>query len=83
MLFGISGDLAGRKLLPALYRLSKAGRLDLPVIGVARSAWGDDSLRDHAARSVRSGNEHVDDQAPRRLQDRLEMVAGDYRDPAT
>src|SRR5690606_3025896 len=83
VLFGASGDLAGRKLLPALYQLAAGGKLNLPVVGVARSAWDDDGLRGYATRSVKATGEPVDSQALRRLLDRLMMVSGDYRDPAT
>ena len=83
VLFGASGDLAGRKLLPALYQLVVAGRLDLPVIGVARSRWDDDALRDYAIRSIKATGEPADDQALRNLRSRLIMVSGDYRDPDT
>ncbi len=37
VLFGATGDLAKRKLFPALYHLERTGQLDVPVIGVARS----------------------------------------------
>ena len=45
VLFGASGDLSRKKLFPALYALEAAERLDVPVIGVARSAWDDDRFR--------------------------------------
>ena len=44
MLFGATGDLAKRKLFPALYQLERRGELELPVIGVARSDWTDDDV---------------------------------------
>ena len=49
VLFGATGDLAVRKLFPALYRLERSGVLKVPVIGVARSDWTDDGFRQHAA----------------------------------
>ena len=55
VLFGATGDLAKRKLFPALYRLEKAGQLKVPVIGVARSDWDDDaSARTPTMRSSRA-----------------------------
>ena len=45
VLFGATGDLAVRKLFPALYRLERSGVLQVPVIGVARSEWTDDDFR--------------------------------------
>ena len=52
VLFGATGDLARKKLYPALYEMSLAERLNVPVIGVARSAWDDDQLRDYARNAV-------------------------------
>ena len=46
VLFGITGDLARKMILPALYRLTARGLLDVPVIGVARSGWDRDRLRE-------------------------------------
>ena len=46
VLFGATGDLAKRKLFPALYQLEKSGALHVPVIGVARSDWTDDDFRE-------------------------------------
>ena len=52
VLFGATGDLAKRKLFPALYHLVRRGELTVPVIGVARSDWTDDDFREHARESV-------------------------------
>ena len=52
MLFGATGDLAKRKLFPALYHLVRRGELKVPVIGVARSDWTDEDFRRHARESV-------------------------------
>ena len=52
VLFGSTGDLAKRKLFPALYHLERRGRLTVPVIGVARSDWTDDDFRAHARESI-------------------------------
>ena len=42
--FGVSGDLARRKLLPALYQMTTCGQLNLPVVGVAASGWDDEQV---------------------------------------
>jgi hypothetical protein len=55
VLFGATGDLVRKKLIPAIYELACAGRLNMPVIGVARSDWDDERLRTHA-RDVLSKN---------------------------
>ncbi len=43
--FGMSGDLAHKKIFPALYAMVKKGELDVPVIGVASSQWTVDDLK--------------------------------------
>ena len=53
VLFGATGDLAKRKLFPALYHLERRGQLTVPVIGVARSDWTDDDFKAHADESIR------------------------------
>ena len=45
VLFGATGDLAFKQIFPALYAMARRGRLDFPVIGIARPAWTDDQLR--------------------------------------
>ena len=52
MLFGASGDLARKMLLPALYRLEERGALTRPVIGVAMTDWSSAEFRDHTATSI-------------------------------
>ncbi|MFR9805916.1 glucose-6-phosphate dehydrogenase [Pseudonocardia sp. RS010] len=86
VLFGITGDLAKKMIIPALYRLVRRGELTVPVIGVALTDWDDDRLRAHLADCVRaasgrSGGE-VDEEALERLQRSTSLVAGDYTDPA-
>ncbi|MGI8758912.1 MAG: glucose-6-phosphate dehydrogenase [Acidimicrobiales bacterium] len=82
VLYGITGDLARKKLFPALYHLARAGRLEVPVVGVARSAWDEERLRAHARAAVETATGSVDDDAFDRLARRLRLVVGDYTDPA-
>jgi glucose-6-phosphate 1-dehydrogenase len=51
LLFGASGDLVGRFLLPALAALRAAGKLGdgFEAVGAAQESWGDEEFRDHAA----------------------------------
>jgi glucose-6-phosphate 1-dehydrogenase len=83
VLFGATGDLAHKKLLPALYRLAAANRLDLPVLGVANSKWDDDALRHYATEAVEAAQPQPQRPALDTLRQRLVMVSGDYRDPGT
>src|ERR1041384_5678453 len=80
--FGASGDLAYKKIFPALQGLVHAGRLDVPVIGVAKSGWGLEQLIARARASVTEYG-GLDDAAFRRLAALLHYVDGDYSDPAT
>ncbi|TYC05084.1 glucose-6-phosphate dehydrogenase [Micromonospora sp. WP24] len=83
VLFGVTGDLVAKKLFPALYELTRRGRLDLPVIGVARSRWDHQQLLTAAHKSVLEANGQVDDEVFDRLAGNLTMLSGDYADPTT
>jgi glucose-6-phosphate 1-dehydrogenase len=81
LLFGASGDLSRKRLIPALYELEAVDRLGVPVIGVARSAWDDDRFRIHAREAIREhGPARVDRTIVDRLLARLRFVSGDYRE---
>jgi glucose-6-phosphate 1-dehydrogenase len=85
VIFGASGDLTKRKLLPAVYRLSRRGRLpaQFAVIGIARSQMDDETFRTQFRESLRefAGQEGADDIAES-LASRLYYVAGETDDPA-
>src|SRR4029079_12813287 len=78
VLFGATGDLAKRKLFPALYRLERSGMLTVPVIGVARSDWTDDDFRSHAKESIMEHIEDFDPAVMDSLCKRMDLVQGDY-----
>ncbi|HTW63714.1 MAG TPA: glucose-6-phosphate dehydrogenase [Bryobacteraceae bacterium] len=80
--FGATGDLAYKKVFPALQSMVKHGHLNVPVIGVAKNGWNLDKLR---ARAHDSLAEHggVDPEAFQKLNGLLHYVDGDYNDPAT
>jgi glucose-6-phosphate 1-dehydrogenase len=80
--FGATGDLAYKKIFPALQGMVKRGHLNVPVIGVARSGWNLDQLR---ARAKDSLEKHggVDPAAFEKLCGLLRYVDGDYQDRAT
>ena len=80
--FGATGDLAHKKIFPALQALAGNGHLDIPVIGVAKAGWTLDQLKSRARDSVEHyGGYHPD--AFDRLISRLRYIDGDYADPAT
>jgi len=80
--FGATGDLAYKKIFPALQSMIKRGHLDVPVIGVAKAGWNLDQFR---ARAQDSLEKHggVDAAAFEKLKGLLRYVDGDYADPAT
>ena len=81
--FGATGDLAYKKIFPALQALVKRGSLDAPVIGVARSGWTLDQFRARAKDSIEKHGE-LDRAAFDKLCRLLRYVGGgDYNDPAT
>ena len=82
--FGATGDLARKKIFPALYRLVKHGALDVPVVGVAHSGWGLSQFREHARDCIAQANGGADDQtALTRLLSLLQYVDGDYHNQDT
>ncbi|MFJ4967567.1 glucose-6-phosphate dehydrogenase [Streptomyces sp. NPDC088755] len=83
VIFGLSGDLAKKMLLPALYRLTESGRLTVPVIGVAAVDWDDDTLREHAREAVVAAGTDIDEAVFTRFAKGLSIVTGDFADDAT
>jgi glucose-6-phosphate 1-dehydrogenase len=80
--YGATGDLAYKKIFPALQAMAKRGRLDVPVIGVAKAGWNLDQLKARAKDSL----EHhggLDREAFGTLNERLRYVDGDYRETST
>src|SRR5271169_5891690 len=80
--FGATGDLAYKKIFPALQAMLKRGHLDIPVIGVAKAGW---NLEQFKARAKDSLEKHggLDPAAFEKLTGLLRYVDGDYKDAAT
>ena len=80
--FGATGDLAYKKIFPALQAMVKRGNLNVPVIGVAKAGWNLDQLK---ARAKDSLEKHggIDPAAFEKLSGLLRYVDGDYNDAAT
>ena len=83
VLFGATGDLAKRKLFPALYHMEDRRELDLPIVGVARSDWTDEIFRKEATTAIEAAVPNAKKTVIKRLQKRLDLVQGDYADPTT
>ena len=81
--FGATGDLAYKKIFPALQSMVRHGSLKVPVIGVAKAGWNLDQLRERARASVTEHGGGVDAEAFPRLMELLKYIDGDYSDPAT
>ena len=81
--FGTTGDLAHKKIFPALQHMIRRGTLDVPVIGVAKSGWTLGQLQARARDSLTRHGGGVDEAAFAKLVQLLRYVDGDYQNPAT
>ncbi len=81
--YGATGDLAFKKIFPALQRMVKGGKLDVPVIGMARQGWSLEQLQARARESVERHGGGVDPVAFPKLMRLLRYVEGEYAAPAT
>jgi glucose-6-phosphate 1-dehydrogenase len=80
--FGATGDLAHKKIFPALYAMVRRDGLDIPIIGMARAGWSLDKLKQRARDSIEHGGD-FDSACFEKLAAQLRYVGGDYTDPAT
>jgi glucose-6-phosphate 1-dehydrogenase len=79
-MFGVTGDLAKKKLFPAVYRLHCRWLLEMPIIGLARDDWGEDQLHRHARESIEEAGEKFDEKQFAALMRKFTYVRGDYSD---
>jgi glucose-6-phosphate 1-dehydrogenase len=80
--FGATGDLAYKKIFPALYAMVCRGGFHIPIIGMARAGWSLQKIQDRARDSVREAGD-FDEAAFAKLAGLLRYVDGDYADPDT
>ena len=83
VLFGATGDLAQKKIFPALQAMIQQGKVDVPMIGVARGGKDVEHLRQRARDSLEKFGGGVDETAFAKLSDLLRYVDGDYVDEDT
>lgn len=83
ILFGATGDLTRKRLVPALYELAEDGMLDIPVIGVSRRDIGDSGFEELIRDGLREAEVDTDSAVVNRLLEGASYVQGDYRDPET
>ncbi len=81
--FGATGDLAYKKIFPALLGMIKHETLSAPVVGVAKSGWTLEQLRARARESLSQHGGGVDEAAFGKLLQQLQYIDGDYQDPTT
>ena len=80
VLFGATGDLAKKKLFPALYSMEVHGELNCNVVGVASTKWDHDQFVSHAYESIKKVYPEADPTALKALDDKLVLVVGNYED---
>jgi glucose-6-phosphate 1-dehydrogenase len=80
--FGATGDLAYKKIFPALQALVRRGRLEGPIVGVAKAGFTREKLIERARASITEFG-RIDDTAFAKLAERLRYVDGDYNDTGT
>ena len=83
VMFGATGDLAKRKLFPALYAMHARGEFQVPVVGVARSDWHDDDFRTHVREAILAAVPDADATTLDSLCANLHLTGGDYSALAT
>ncbi|WP_049569503.1 glucose-6-phosphate dehydrogenase [Nocardiopsis sp. SBT366] len=91
VIFGVTGDLARKYLMPALYHLAEREELRTRIVGVAKSDWDTEELRrrtreavtEHLAETGSEASTTLDESVMRSLTDRMTLVTGDLNDPRT
>jgi glucose-6-phosphate 1-dehydrogenase len=85
VIFGATGDLTHRKLIPALYSLEAAGLLPekMAIVGFGRSDRGNDRFRDGLRRAVEESGTRLDSRAWEKFAGRISYVRGAYDDPVS
>jgi glucose-6-phosphate 1-dehydrogenase len=81
--FGATGDLAYKKIFPALQSMIRRGNLEVPIIGIAKAGWTLEQLRQRARASLQEHGGGVDEAAFAKLLQHMLYVDGDYNTAAT
>jgi glucose-6-phosphate 1-dehydrogenase len=80
--FGATGDLAYKQIFPALQAMIQRGHFDMPIIGVAKSGWNLDQLKDRARESIEK-HAKFEINSFAKLVALLQYIDGDYGDQTT
>jgi glucose-6-phosphate 1-dehydrogenase len=83
VLFGATGDLAKKKLFPALYDLEELNELDVKIFGVASSKWTQDVFRSNVEAAIRARKPDVDEKVLGKVLNEMQLLVGDYEDQET
>jgi glucose-6-phosphate 1-dehydrogenase len=83
VLFGATGDLAKKKLFPALYDLEFLDELEVKIFGVASSKWTQEEFKSNVETAIRARKPDVDEKVLNRLLDDMQLLVGDYENPET
>ena len=81
VMFGATGDLAKKKLFPAIYNMALHGALNAQVVGVASTRWNHEQFVNNAVAAIRAAVVDVDEKVLSDLSERLTLVVGNYEDP--
>jgi glucose-6-phosphate 1-dehydrogenase len=83
VLFGATGDLAKKKLFPALYQMELRGELSVDVVGVASTKWDRTQFIANAETAIRNTVQEIDEAILSKLLSELSLVVGNYENPST
>ena len=83
VLFCATGDLAKKKLFPALYDLQELKELDIQIFGVASSKWTQEVFRENVETAIRVRKPDADEKILGKLLNEMQLLVGDYEDPET
>jgi glucose-6-phosphate 1-dehydrogenase len=83
VLFGATGDLAKKKLFPALYDLEELNELDVEIFGVASSKWTQEVFRENVETAIRARKPDADEKVLGKLLNEMQLLVGDYENPET
>jgi len=83
VLFGATGDLAKKKLFPALYDLEDLNELNLQILGVASSKWTQEVFAENVEAAIRSRKPNLNEKVLSKLLGEIQLLVGDYENPET
>ena len=83
VLFGATGDLAKKKLFPALFDLEELNELDVQIYGVASSKWTQEVFRENVETAIRARKPDADEKVLAKLLNEMQLLVGDYENPET